>query len=616
MSLNRLSSYIPNFSGISNNINNAYNQLPPPVKNAGKFATNFRANIAGSALAIGAGTSIGGLTAGATALTFGVNPNTAIMATRIGSTIGAGLMGLGVGIDIFTSIKKDISLIRRNHNQERSHSIPELLSKFFSFESNILSPANVFLITKLGSLVATGTGSKVLTIALGGAAGSSLFTAHPIISTSTILTSMTLGGMLGASLGKIIFESMYHFSSIIENNRNTTVNREETKKLVAQTLGKYIGGLSGGILGFQSGVKLSNVMARFTTKSYIQSIRKIAALTAGISTKTAALTAGFGALGIAAATVYCFRNDMLFSSIPNVPWFALKVAGANPNITSDNTFFHRKMFNNNQPLLEQMNQKNAKAVNILLKHGANPNASDKNENTALQCAIAYGDENIINSLFQYGADPYISNGDNHAPLEYSITRSNLTGLNALLQNGVNPLFITQGFINQHNPNQQIQDAITTKKQELNTHIDTVLNIPHNNPEHMTASEKEALDNISHPNFILSLVLINNMTVNNGTPQRETINKIKDLVQNKFEFIKHALRSQDQTMHKNTKIGISDVLFPDEHTLLYELIRSKPSNYTSNTSNKDEIIKSFVHLERCSEDEKRIMAYNAIIGTDQ
>ena len=58
------------------------------------------------------------------------------------------------------------------------------------------------------------------------------------------------------------------------------------------------------------------------------------------------------------------------------------------------------------------------AVRLLLEHGANPNARDRNGNTPLHYALAYRDENLVDILLAGGACVFIKNDKQESPYRF------------------------------------------------------------------------------------------------------------------------------------------------------------------------------------------------------
>ena len=77
-------------------------------------------------------------------------------------------------------------------------------------------------------------------------------------------------------------------------------------------------------------------------------------------------------------------------------------------------------------------------VNDLLKAGANPNQSDKFEDTPLNKVVRIGDLEMVKLLLKSGADPNKRNKWNNTPLHYAIDKRHLDIIKLLLKAGADP----------------------------------------------------------------------------------------------------------------------------------------------------------------------------------
>jgi len=68
--------------------------------------------------------------------------------------------------------------------------------------------------------------------------------------------------------------------------------------------------------------------------------------------------------------------------------------------------------------------------------GADINAKDEAQNTALHLATKYGHMNIMHLLIKHGADLNIQNDDDSTPLH--LTEKNIETIRILLEAGANP----------------------------------------------------------------------------------------------------------------------------------------------------------------------------------
>ncbi len=78
------------------------------------------------------------------------------------------------------------------------------------------------------------------------------------------------------------------------------------------------------------------------------------------------------------------------------------------------------------------------ALDILVKHGANPNARDSNGNTALLLAAATGASESASALLKAGADIHAANAAGDTPLHVAIRNDRLRVVEILLGAGADP----------------------------------------------------------------------------------------------------------------------------------------------------------------------------------
>ncbi len=83
-------------------------------------------------------------------------------------------------------------------------------------------------------------------------------------------------------------------------------------------------------------------------------------------------------------------------------------------------------------------------VELLLKHGVNPNIQRKNGDTALFAHIMFGlprnaDSKITELLLKHGADPNIKNDNGDSTLNWACYRRNSKVVELLLKYGADPL---------------------------------------------------------------------------------------------------------------------------------------------------------------------------------
>ncbi|KAL7287521.1 hypothetical protein TKK_0018352 [Trichogramma kaykai] len=102
--------------------------------------------------------------------------------------------------------------------------------------------------------------------------------------------------------------------------------------------------------------------------------------------------------------------------------------GVNVNVT------HSKFWGKT-PLFMVVYSRNEKVVELLLKHGANPNALGS---TCLNRAIIYEDVKIVEILLKYGAYPNILDENGRAPLHEASQDRSAEILEMLLKEGANP----------------------------------------------------------------------------------------------------------------------------------------------------------------------------------
>lgn len=99
-------------------------------------------------------------------------------------------------------------------------------------------------------------------------------------------------------------------------------------------------------------------------------------------------------------------------------------------------------FHMDSPLHYAANYRNEKAVDILLRKGANVHAKNKFGLTALHMAAWHEQPNLVAKLVQAGADINALDSDGLTPLHYAVHNKNPETANMLIRLGARP-FIRQ-----------------------------------------------------------------------------------------------------------------------------------------------------------------------------
>ena len=74
------------------------------------------------------------------------------------------------------------------------------------------------------------------------------------------------------------------------------------------------------------------------------------------------------------------------------------------------------------PLIKASARGYKEIVDLLLKHGANPNIKDKYGETSIYMASRYGYKDIVDLLLKYGANPNVKDEDGETPLKIASSK--------------------------------------------------------------------------------------------------------------------------------------------------------------------------------------------------
>ena len=158
-----------------------------------------------------------------------------------------------------------------------------------------------------------------------------------------------------------------------------------------------------------------------------------------------------------ALTIVCGKGSTYISNL-------LLNAGANPNITDGEGFtcIHhaanggcsKKVFetlikhgadvnatnkNNRTALMIACNMGNVDAIDVILNAGGNPNIADDDGGSCIQYAVDAGcSKTVLKTLINHGADVNVTNKNNTTALLLAIKKGNMDTIYVLLKAGANP----------------------------------------------------------------------------------------------------------------------------------------------------------------------------------
>ena len=91
----------------------------------------------------------------------------------------------------------------------------------------------------------------------------------------------------------------------------------------------------------------------------------------------------------------------------------------------------------NEQLIKQLKKGNLKKVKELLEHGADVNAKDNDDQTALHRSAHNGRTDVVRLLLEHGTDINIKDNDGRTALHWSAENGHTDTVRVLMENGAN-----------------------------------------------------------------------------------------------------------------------------------------------------------------------------------